>query len=347
MSKGIRCQALGENLEDPPLLFSVLFGISVTNFAAVKGEVQRELGAQFLALAEKQGATVPLMVGHRIMGIALTVTGEIAEAQAHYDQALALYRPVEHRPLAARFGQDTRVTVLSWRALASWMLGYPEKAVADTDHALKNAREIGQAATLMSALDYAYDAHILCGNYATANALLDELVVLADEKGAFHWKAAGLRLRIRADRQGCGGSPKSHLRNNSTPFKGTYNLDRYLSYLARAYAELGQFDDAWRSIDEAITAVETTEERWWEAEVLRTAGEIALKSPEPDAVKAEGYFEHALAVARQQQAKSWELRAAMSMARLWRDQGKPHEMRHAIFSARFMAGSLKGSTRLT
>ena len=96
----------------------------------------------------------------------------------------------------------------------------------------------------------------------------------------------------------------------------------YLSYLARAYAELGQFDDAWRCIGEAMTAMETTKERWCEAEVNRIAGEIALKSPEPDAAKAEAYFERALAVARQQQAKSWELRAAMSMARLWRDQGK-------------------------
>ena len=96
----------------------------------------------------------------------------------------------------------------------------------------------------------------------------------------------------------------------------------YLSYLARAYAELGQFDDAWRCIDEAMTAVETTKERWCEAEVHRMAGEIALMSPEPDAAKAEAYFERALAVARAQQAKSWELRAAMSMARLWRDQGK-------------------------
>ena len=96
----------------------------------------------------------------------------------------------------------------------------------------------------------------------------------------------------------------------------------YLSYLARAYAELGQFDDAWRCIGEAMTAVETTKERWCEAEVHRMAGEIALMSPEPDAAKAEAYFERALAVAREQQAKSWELRAAMSMARLWRDQGK-------------------------
>ena len=104
----------------------------------------------------------------------------------------------------------------------------------------------------------------------------------------------------------------------------------YLSHLARAYAELGQFDDAWRCIGEAMTAVETTKERWCEAEIHRMAGEIALKSPEPDAAKAEAYFERALAVARKQQAKSWELRAAMSMARLWRDQGKRQQARELL-----------------
>jgi predicted ATPase len=96
----------------------------------------------------------------------------------------------------------------------------------------------------------------------------------------------------------------------------------YLLYLARAYAALDFFGDAWRCIGEAMAAVETTKERWCEADVHRTAGEIVLISPEPDAAKAETYFERALSVARAQQAKSWELRAAMSMARLWRDQGK-------------------------
>jgi predicted ATPase len=96
----------------------------------------------------------------------------------------------------------------------------------------------------------------------------------------------------------------------------------WLSHLAAAYADLRQFDDAWRCIDEAITAVNVTKERWWEADIRRVAGEIALKSPAPDAAKAQVHFEQALAVTRAQQAKSWELRAAMSMARLWRDQGK-------------------------
>ena len=104
----------------------------------------------------------------------------------------------------------------------------------------------------------------------------------------------------------------------------------HLSYLARAHAELGQFDDALRCMGEAMTAVETTGEKLWEAEVYRTAGEIALKSSEPDTAKAQTYFERSLSVARQQQAKSWELRAAMSLARLWRDQGKVREARELL-----------------
>jgi predicted ATPase len=104
----------------------------------------------------------------------------------------------------------------------------------------------------------------------------------------------------------------------------------HLPNLARAHVELGQFEEAWCCIGEAKTAVETTKEKWCEAEVHRVAGEVALKSPSPDAVKAEAYFELALAVARQQQAKSWELRAAMSMARLWRDQGKRDEARDLL-----------------
>jgi predicted ATPase len=102
------------------------------------------------------------------------------------------------------------------------------------------------------------------------------------------------------------------------------------SYLGRAYAELGQFDDAWRSIGEAIDTIETTKETWFEAEVHRVAGDIALMSPEPDAAKAQAHFERALEVSRQQQAKSWELRAAMSLARLWRDQGKAQQARELL-----------------
>jgi predicted ATPase len=97
--------------------------------------------------------------------------------------------------------------------------------------------------------------------------------------------------------------------------------------LAKAHADIGQFDDAWLHIGEAMTVVVATDERWAEAELYRVAGEIALRLPQRDEIRAGTYFDRALAVARQQQAKSWELRAAMSMARLWRDQGKWDEAR--------------------
>jgi predicted ATPase len=97
-----------------------------------------------------------------------------------------------------------------------------------------------------------------------------------------------------------------------------------------AYAELDQPDDARRCIDDAIDKVERSKEKWCEAEVHRIAGEIALNSLASDTEKAEKHFDRALAVARQQQAKSWELRAAMSMARLWRDQGKLQQARELL-----------------
>jgi len=110
----------------------------------------------------------------------------------------------------------------------------------------------------------------------------------------------------------------------------TYFEPIYLAHLALAYAELGQFNSAWQCIDEAIAKIETSRQTLFEAEANRIAGEIALKSPESDLAKAQEYFERALAVARQQQAKSWELRAAMSLARLWRDQGKVQQARELL-----------------
>ena len=319
-------EALGEPPEDPLLLFSVLYGFWVANILASNGNVMRELAAQFLELAEKQGTAVPRMIGHRLMGSSLMVTGDIAEGRAHYDQAIALYDPAEHRPLAMRFGQDPRVSVLAYRSWALWFLGYAEAALTDTEHALKDAREIGHAVTLTYALNHASITHIHCGNYMAANALLDELFTLADEKGALFWKACGMMERgCVLALTGKAADAIQMITSGITAYRSTGATlwtPLWLSHLASAYAELGQFDDAWRCIGEAMAAVETTKESSCEADILRIAGEIALKSPEPDAAKAEVYFERALVVARKQQAKSWELRAAMSMAQLWRDQGK-------------------------
>jgi predicted ATPase len=175
---------------------------------------------------------------------------------------------------------------------------------------------------------------IPCGSYTAAKAALEELIALADEKGALFSKALGtMNQACVLTLTGEASDAIQVFTSGMAAYRSTGATiwrPLHLSHFARANAELGLFDEAWRCIGEAMTAVETTKESWHEAEVHRTGGEIALLSPDPDATKAEAYFKRALAVARQQQAKAWELRAAMSMARLWRDQGKRDEARELL-----------------
>jgi predicted ATPase len=316
------------------MLFSVLYGFWLANLVAFNGDALRELAAEFLAIAKKQMATVPLMIGHRLVGTSSVLTGDVAEGRAYLDRAIALYVPREHRSLATRFSSDVRVNILSSRLVALWCLGYPDAARTDAVVALGDAREIGHAPTLMVALFWGTLTHIHGGDYGTANARLDELVALADEKSAPFWKALGMAT------QGCVfalAGQASDAVALIAPSIATYRstgsshwMPLCLSILARAYAQLDLFDDAWRCVDEAIAAVKASRERWNEASIHRIAGEITLMSPKPDATKAEACFERALAVARQQQAKSWELRAATSMARLWQGQGKRPQARDLL-----------------
>jgi class 3 adenylate cyclase/predicted ATPase len=329
-------QALGEGPADPLLLFSALYALWTANIVAFNGDVMRKLGAQFLVLAEKQTISAPLLIAHRVMGIALLCTGDIAEGRAHLDQAIALYNPAEHRPLATRFGVDAQVSILSYRALALWTLGYPKAALADTERALKIAREVGHAATLMYALGHAPLTCFHCGNYETGAAIVAELAAIANEKDASVWKASaminqgwllGLTDRVSEAIRLLTRGISTYRSSGAKIF-----VPLQLSNLARAHAKLNQIDDARRTIDEAMAAVEVTKEKWFAAEVFRAAGDIALMSPERDMAKAEAYIERALAVARTQQAKSFELRAAMSMARLWRAQSKQKEARDLLAS---------------
>jgi len=211
-----------------------------------------------------------------------------------------------------------------------WQLGYPAASRNDAERAVKNARETGHPTTLMYALNRAAISYTFCGDYTAAHAQIDELIALADEKG----KALGTLVRGRlfsltgnaADAVRAITSGITSLRSTGATLYEPWHL----WHLAMAYTELGQPEDARRCLDDAIEKVARSNEKWCEAEVHRIAGEIALKSPQPEAAKAETYFERALSVARQQQAKSWELRAAMSMARLWRSQGKSQQARELL-----------------
>jgi hypothetical protein len=135
-----QAEALGETPEDQLLLFSALYGFWGANYVAFDdGDVVRKLAAEFMMLAEKQGATLPILIGHRVMGISLFWTGEIVEGLKHLDQAVKRYKPREHRPFATRFGHDPGVAGLINRAFALWSLGQPKAALEDADDAVKNA----------------------------------------------------------------------------------------------------------------------------------------------------------------------------------------------------------------
>jgi tetratricopeptide (TPR) repeat protein len=184
----------------------------------------------------------------------------------------------------------------------------------------------------MYALAVASYTNLYLGDCAAEIVYLDELAMLAEEKAAMLWRvhekcARGSFLTMT------GTDAVEILTTGITAQRSTgattWTL-LCLPWLAHAYAQLGKSDEAWQSISEALALIEESNQRGIEAEVHRVAGEIALKSPQPDIAKAEADFGRALAVARQQQAKSWELRAAMSLARLWRDQGKVQQARELL-----------------
>ena len=258
-------EGLGEPPEDPLVLFSVLYGFWVRSRMAFKGDMACELAEQFHRLARKQNSTVPSMIGHMLMGISLVLVGSLTDGRKHLDQVIGLYDAAEHRRLATRFGHDVRMSALCWRALAAWMLGYPDAALADAEHALKDAHEIDHAATSMFALSHTSLAFIHSGNRDAARALTNELIALAEEIGSLYWKSYGALLQgalfaLKGDASGAVATATPAIRAVRSTGATAY-APWYLSYLARAYAELAQFDDAWRSIGEAMTAVETTQRK--------------------------------------------------------------------------------------
>jgi class 3 adenylate cyclase/predicted ATPase len=349
-------EALGEPPQDPLLSFSVLYGYWVVNYVAFNGDVMLALAQQFLDRAERQGASGPLMTGHRLMGTSLLYAGQFGDARVHLDRAIQLYNPAKHRALATRFGQDARVAALFYRSRALWPLGYPEAALADAELAVTEARETGQAATLMPAPALTSTMYIHCGRYTVALAQLDELVALAEDKGANLWRVFGaMNKDFIVALKGKAINAVEVISSGLAAWRATgatMLLPMRLATLANAYAGAGEFDHAWRSIGEALGTVEATKERWYEAEVNRIAGEIVLQTPNRVAAGAATYFERALTVARHQQAKSWELRAAMSLARLWRDQGKTQQSRELLapvygwFSEGFDTRDLKDAKAL-
>jgi predicted ATPase len=342
------CRHIGET----PRLFPVLRGL--WEFHQMQGEYQtaRGLGEQLLRLAQSLQDTVLLLVAHQVLGETLFWLGEFAAAREHAEQGIALYDPQQHRSLAFLYGgYDPGVACLCWAALNLWHLGYPDQALQRSHAALTLAQELAHPHCLATALHWAVWVHQFRGEGQTAQERAEAVMALSAEQGFTLRLASGMILRGWAlVAQGHQEEGIAQIRHGMAAWWATGSAARpsNLGLLAEAYGRIGQIEEGLNVLAEALAVVSRTGERYCEADLYRLKGEFLLRRAEQGAsrtappatesltggeqggatdvqplrIEAETCLCHALDIARQQQAKSLELRAVMSLARLWQQQGK-------------------------
>jgi TOMM system kinase/cyclase fusion protein len=323
------CQQDAENLH----LFPVLSGLRT--FYTVRAELQtaRELGEQLLRLAERADDLTLLLEAHYALGAPLFFLGRFSQARTHFERSQALYNPAQHRALAFLYGQDRQVVSLSFMAVALWYLGYPDQALARITEAVILADELAHPFSLAFALCYAARLHESRREEATAQQRAAALVTLCTEQEFPYWWAEGRMLEGWVlGEQGHTEAGISQLCEGLDAYRATgAEVDRpyFLALLAEAYRKAGQAEAGLRVLTEGLAAVHTTEERDHAAELYRLKGEL-FRQKANRAAESEACFQQALAIARRQQAKSLELRAATSLARLWQQQDKCAEARELL-----------------
>jgi predicted ATPase len=314
-------------------LFPVLLGLWVFHLLRAELRVAHELGARLLRLAQDVQDPVFLLEAHFTLGGTLFWLGELRAAQAHLAQGLALYEPHQHGVHVALYGQDLGVGCRRYEAWTLWVLGYPEQALTRSQQTLALAREVAHPFSLGYALWHTTLLEQLCRNAQAAQQQAEALIGLASEQGFAMILAYGPGVRGWAlAQQGREeeGLQQIHQSLAAARATGEELVRPYsLALLAEVYGKNGQAKEGLAGIAEALELVDKTGERWGEAELYRLKGELTLTSQvdnhQSPVKQAEECFLTAIEVARKQQAKSWELRASTSLARLWQQQGKTKE----------------------
>jgi predicted ATPase len=327
------CQQVGE----PRQLFPVLWGLwRLSNY---REELQRagELGKQLLTLAQQVQDPALLLEAHHALWPTLFYLGELAAARGHLEQGMALYDPQQHRSHTFLYGgHDPGECCQAYMACTLWALGYPGQALQASDKGLTLAGELAHPASLAGALNAAALLHQFRRERQAVQEAAEAFMALATEQGDAHRLARGTILRGWAlFAQGQGTEGMVQMRQGLTALQATGGDVRrplFLALLAEAYGGIGQTEEGLNVLAEALAAAEKTGGRFYEAELYRLKGELLVaRAAEPDA-EAEACFQQALDIARRQQAKSLELRAAMSLSRLWQQQGKHDEARELLTS---------------
>jgi class 3 adenylate cyclase/predicted ATPase len=323
-----RARALCAQVGETPQIFLTLRGLA--QFYRNRGALRtaRELGEQLERLAQREAAPIHRLQAHEALGVPLFYLGEFAAARPHFEEGIALTDPTAPRDLVLRHGLLPGGSY-SFAANTLWCLGYPAQALQRSQEGLALAQELAHSENLAWAQHWAASLHYRRREVAAVQAQAEALLTVATAQGlpllvglGRCWQGWALAM------QGQGEVGLAQLRQSLATFLAmgqTLSRSFNLVLLAEAAGHAGQVEEGLRRLAEALTALETSERGDLLAEAYRIQGELLLQRSHPEEEQAEACFRQALAVARRQQAKSWELRTAMSLARLWQHQGKGRE----------------------
>ncbi|ETW95109.1 MAG: hypothetical protein ETSY1_32020 [Candidatus Entotheonella factor] len=316
------CQQVGTSAQ----LFPVLRGLWVCLEVRADLQTARTLGEQLLEHAQRGPDPALLVEAHRALGNTFFWLGELDTARDHLERSIALYDAKQHHALAFLYGTDPGVVCCAYAAWVYWLLGFPEQALASSQKALGIARTLAHAHSEAAALNWAGVLHHLRREEQAAYEQAEALMALAKAQGFPYWLAEGRILRSWAlAALGQTGEAIEEIHQGLAAYRATgAEIQRpyWLALEAEAYALAGQHAEALKAVNDGIRAVYATGEHWYHAELYRLKGELLLAQTKPVPNEADASFQEALTTARQQQAKSLELRTAMSLSRMWLAQGE-------------------------
>jgi predicted ATPase/class 3 adenylate cyclase len=331
----IQAHALCQQVGETPELVPVLYGLYRFYVGRSQFHRTRELGETFLRLAQRAEDPALAVIAHSALGFTSLCLGALPAARLHLEEAIARYTPDQRRALVFRIGRDLGIACRIQAALLLWLLGYPEQALARLHEALALAHELPHPFSLAQTRCWAAYVYQFRWDVPAVHEQAEAAVALSIEQGFPFWAAAGTILRGWAlAMQGQGEEGLSQVRQGIAAYRATgapLLVAYYCTLLADVSAHLGHPAEGLQALAEAHTLVEQHEERWWEAEVCRLRGVLLLRQTGTPQAEAETWLQRALDIARRQEAKSLELRAAMSLSRLWQQQGKQAEA-HALLA---------------
>jgi predicted ATPase len=317
-----------------PLHFPVLYGFCVADSLRGNAKGLLENAQQFLSLAEKQPESAPRLIGHRLLGTGLFVTGDFRQARPHLELAASLYRAEEHREFAFRYGQDIGASALCFLSWALWHDGYPDRAARTADQALLHAREFGHAYTLAYTLWITAIPAVLSRDVLRVERLANEMAAISGERGFplfCAWSDVLLGWAAAHRSQGAGCVDRMRRGMAAAIATGARLWEPFfLGLVAVVLAFVGKVEEGLAKLDQALARSTESGEKWADAELHRLHGDLVCRLPQPDLHNAESSFRAALSIARQQGTKGFELRAATSLARLLGGQGRSEEARELL-----------------